>query len=71
MLSGMWLPLDMVGGAFKTIAYLLPFARAVEAAKAALAGNYAEILPHLAWVTGYAIVVFVAAVWLFKRQMKG
>ncbi len=71
LMSGMWLDLNMVGGAFKTIAYLLPFAHAIDAAKAALAGDYAAILPHLAWVVGYAIVAFVVAIWLFKRQMKG
>ncbi len=71
MLSGMWLPLDMVGGVFKTVAYLLPFANAVDAAKAALVGDYAAILPHLVWVTGYAILAFVAAVWVFRKKMKG
>jgi ABC-2 type transport system permease protein len=69
--SGMWLPLNMVGGTIKTIAYALPFVHAIDAAKAALIGKYSEIFPHLLWVIGYAVVVFVIAVWAFRRQMKG
>lgn len=66
--SGMWLPLDMVGGALKTIAYALPFVHAVDAAKAALAGEYSLILPHLLWVIGYAIIIFIIAVWAFRKK---
>ena len=69
--SGMWLPLDMVGGTLKTIAYVLPFVHAVDAAKAALAGEYSLIFPHLLWVIGYAVIVFIIAVWAFRRKMKG
>jgi ABC-2 type transport system permease protein len=71
MLSGMWLPLDMVGGAFQSVAYLLPFAPAVDAARAALLGDYAAILPNLVWVIGYGVLAFVAAVWVFRKKMKG
>ena len=38
--------------------------------QAALAGNLGEILPHLWWVLGYALVALAAAVLLFLRQMK-
>ena len=69
-LSGTWFDLELVGGAFKKIAYALPFVHAVELERAVLAGNYAEIFPHLLWVLGYAFVVLIAAVLLFLRQMK-
>ena len=69
-LSGIWFDLDLVGGAFKQIANLLPFVHAVELERAALAGNFADILPHLPWVLGYAALALVAAVLLFLRQMK-
>ena len=69
-LSGIWFDLDLVGGAFKQIANLLPFVHAVELERAALAGNIGNILPHLAWVLGYAAIVLAAAVWCFLRQMK-
>jgi len=68
-LSGVWFDLNLVGGTFKKIAYALPFVHAVELERAALAGDYAEILPHLWWVLGYGSVILVFAVLLFLRQM--
>ncbi len=70
LLSGAWFDLSLVGGAFETIAYLLPFAHAVDAARSALNGEYADILPHLVWVLGYAAVLMVAAVLVFRQKMK-
>ena len=43
---------------------------AVELERAVVSGNFSAIWPHLAWVSGYAAVVTVLAVWLFLRQMK-
>lgn len=69
-LSGTWFDLSLVGGAFKNISYALPFARAVEAGRAALSGNYQDIFPHLWWVIGYAAVVLALAVIAFSRKMR-
>ncbi len=69
-LSGIWFSLDTVGGVFKKIAYMLPFVHAVDMEKAAVAGNFGEILPHFIWVAGYTAVVIIAAVLLFLRQMR-
>lgn len=69
-LSGTWFDLNLVGGAFKDIAYALPFVHAVELERAVLAGNYSGIFPHLWWVLGYTAVCIIAAVLLFLRQMK-
>lgn len=69
-LSGIWFDLELVGGIFQKAAYALPFVHAVEMERAALAGNYGNILPHLWWVLGYAAVTLTAAVLLFLRQMK-
>lgn len=69
-LSGIWFDLDLVGGAFKKAADFLPFVHAVEMERAALAGDYAGILPHLWWVLGYVLALLAAAVLLFLRQMK-
>ena len=38
--------------------------------RAALAGDFAGIFPHLWWVLGYAAAALLAAVYLFLRQMK-
>ncbi len=69
-LSGVWFDLELVGGAFKRIAYALPFVHAVELERAALSGSFGDILPHLLWVLGYGIAVLALAVVLFLRQMK-
>lgn len=69
-LSGTWFDLELVSGAFKKIAYALPFVHAVELERAALAGNFAAVPAHLFWVLGYAVVVTALAVCLFLRQMK-
>ena len=69
-LSGAWFDLELVGGAFRKVAYVLPFVHAVEMERAVLAGRFADILPHLWWVLGYAAAAMIAAVLLFLRQMK-
>lgn len=69
-LSGIWFDLELVGGVFKKIAYLLPFVHAVEMERAAIFGSFGDILPHLLWVLGYLFVLFATAVLLFLRQMK-
>lgn len=69
-LSGTWFDLELVGGAFKKIAYCLPFVHGVEMGRAVLAGDYNGIFPHLWWVLSYSIGVLALAVILFLRQMK-
>ena len=69
-LSGVWFDLELVGGAFERIAHLFPFVHAVKMERAALAGDFAGIFPHLWWVLGYAAAALLAAVYLFLRQMK-
>ena len=70
-LSGTWFELDMIGGTFKTVAYLLPFAHAVDASRAAFAGDYAAIVAPMLWVTAYTVVIFGIAVWGFRKKMRG
>lgn len=69
-LSGIWFDLELVGGAFQKLAHLLPFVHAVELERAALAGDFAGVFPHLWWVCGYSAAVLIAAVLLFLRQMR-
>ncbi len=69
-MSGIWFDLELVGGAFKKIAYMLPFVHAVELERAVLAGDFSGIFPHIWWVLGYSAATFIAAVLLFLRQMK-
>lgn len=68
-LAGIWFDLSLIGGPFKTIAYLLPFVHGADGAKAALAGDWAALPGHLAVVTAWAAAVMVAAAALFRRKL--
>lgn len=69
-LSGAWIDLNLVGGLFKDVAFILPFVHAVEMGKAALTGEYGDIFPHFWWVLGYAIIISVVAIAMFKKKMQ-
>ena len=69
-LSGIWFPLDLIGGAFKKIAYCLPFANAVDAARAALAGDFGAIMGRLWIVLAWAGGLLLIAILVFTRKMK-
>lgn len=69
-LSGVWFDLNLVGGAFKRVAEVLPFVHAVELERAVLSDNLAGVFPHLWWVLGYAALTGFLAVWAFLHRMK-
>lgn len=68
--SNIWFDTSLVGGVFETIANILPFSHAVKAAQAAVAGDFAAIMPELWWVIGYAVVLTAAAVAVFSAKLK-
>ena len=68
--SGVWFDLDLVGGAFKKIAYTLPFVHAAELEKALFCGNFAAAADHIFPILLYSILITAAAVVCFLRQMK-
>lgn len=68
--SGVWFDLELVGGAFKKIAYCLPFVHAVELERAVLSGQTDGVLLHLAVVIAYTVPIAALAALLFFRQMK-
>ena len=68
-LSGTWFDLNLVGNTFKKTAEALPFVHAVEAARAAVAGNWSAIFPDLWWVMAYAAAVMALAVFVFTKKM--
>ncbi|MBO5197392.1 MAG: ABC transporter permease [Lachnospiraceae bacterium] len=69
-LSGTWFDLELVGGAFKQIAYLLPYVHAVELERAVLAGDWSGIFPHIWWVLGYDAAILSAAIFAFMKMRK-
>ena len=68
-LAGIWFDLSLLGGGFRTFAYLLPFAHGADGARAALAGDWAALPGHLLWVSVWAAAVMALAVWLFHQKM--
>lgn len=68
-LSGAWIPLDLIGGVFRKIAYALPFVHATNMGKFALQGNYSEIWIPFAVVSAYALGLFTLAIIIFKNKM--
>lgn len=69
-LAGIWFDIELIGGMFEKIANALPFVHAVEMERALLTGDFSNVLTHFWWVLGYAMVLLIAAVLLFLRQMK-
>ncbi|MDD2214132.1 MAG: ABC transporter permease [Oscillospiraceae bacterium] len=69
-LSGVWIPVDLIGGVFKQVCELLPFYHAAQAASLASQGEYGASLPHFLVLLAYALACYVAAVLLFKRRMQ-
>ncbi|MGN0185285.1 MAG: ABC transporter permease [Aristaeellaceae bacterium] len=67
-LSGAWFDLKLIGGGFETFAYALPFANAVDAARAALAGRPAGTALLVSCI--YAAGLCALAVVVFARRMR-
>lgn len=69
-LSGIWFELDLLGDGFAAFTKCLPFARAVDAARFAVAGRYSEMLLPLGIVLLWTVALTTLAVLLFDRRMK-
>lgn len=69
-LSGIWFDLELVGGVFKKIAYMLPFVHAVELEKALFNGSFENVVSHIVPVLIYSVLIVVIAIICFLRQIK-
>ena len=67
-LSGAWFDLKLIGGGFEAFAYAMPFANAVDAARAALAGQPAGTALLVSCI--YAAGLCALAVVVFARRMR-
>ena len=68
-LSGVWFDLELVGGAFKRIANVLPFMHAAELEKALFIGNYESAAMHILPVLLYSLSMTILATVCFLKQM--
>lgn len=69
-LSGVWFDLELVGGAFKKIANVLPFMHAAELEKALFNGNIEAAVSHILPIVIYSLIITAIAVFAFLGQMK-
>ncbi len=70
-LGGVWMDLGVLGGLFERIAYLLPFAHAVDAGRLLFQGaSPGEIGAQLAWVYGYGILFIFLGVVAFRWKTR-
>ncbi len=69
-LSGVWFDLNLVGGAFKKIAGVLPFVHSAELEKALFNGNFEGAMAHIFPILLYSVLITTVAVFCFLRQMK-
>lgn len=70
-LSGVFIPLELIGGTFQKVTQVLPFYHNVEAIKRAMNGNLSEMAFHLGIVLAYTAVVFGIAILMFRKRMNG
>ena len=68
-LAGIWFDLSLIGGPFQAVAYALPFAHGADGAKAALAGDWAAMWGHVAYVSVWAALLLALAAALFRWKM--
>lgn len=69
-LSGVFIPLDLIGGGFKTFCEVLPFYQSVAAIKCSLEGDIIGMLPHLGITLAYALFIYVIAIVIFRHKMR-
>lgn len=69
-LSGIWFEVDLLGDGFAKFAACLPFARAVEAARLAAAGDFAAMPVPMGIVCVWSTGLMALAISLFYRRMK-
>lgn len=69
-LSGIWFELDLMGDGFARFAGFLPFARAVDAARFAVSGDYGAMAVPLIIVVLWTAALMTAAIMIFSRRLQ-
>jgi ABC-2 type transport system permease protein len=71
LLGGIWIDLGTIGGVFYGVGNALPFAHAINGARAVMAygAGFSGIATDFYWVLGYTIVFFALGIFLFRRRM--
>jgi ABC-2 type transport system permease protein len=69
--GGAWMDLEMIGGVFRTVGDVLPFAHALDAARAVMieGAGLTAVAADLYWITGYTVATVALAVFFLRRRM--
>jgi len=69
--GGAWFDLDVFPGVFRTVAGVLPFAHAMDGARAIMVdgAGFGDIAGDFIWVLGYAAGVALLAIVLMRRRI--
>jgi len=69
LLGGIFFPLDLIEGPFKTICYIFPFANAINIEKNIIYNNF-DILLNLVVVIIYIVVIYSVSIFVFDYRLK-
>lgn len=71
LLGGVWMDLRMVGGWMERIAFWLPFAPALDAARVLIGGgSLAQVGSELIWLLGYMVVFIFLGIITFRWRTR-
>ena len=70
MIGGVFMDVDMMGGAIKNVSHSLPFYHGVHIARNAFAGNLAGLGESFAVVSVWAVAVYLLACAVFRNKMQ-
>ena len=70
MISGAWFTVDRMPSVLRSIADVLPFIHAIDAARSVINGaSFSAVVTDFYWLIGWAVVLFAAGIMLFRRTM--
>jgi ABC-2 type transport system permease protein len=67
LFGGLWMDLKAIGGVFQAVGDALPFAHAVDAARAVMRGvRFGDIIIDFFWIIGYTLLFFILGILCFR-----
>lgn len=68
LLSGTWIPLNVLKGGFVTFCNLLPFKHILDLVKSAATGCFENLTQNLLWTLLSSVLIFAAATFIFTKK---
>lgn len=70
LLGGIWMDVDAIGGTLANVCKVLPFYHGVKAARMAISGDFSGIGKPLGIILLYACIIYLLAVFVFRKKMQ-